>query len=815
MSIDRADLLRASTTLTGIDLIAVSPSQTVLTVFLQHDVLPAAVAAQLAALPVDDIHIEAIGAVDPARVPVLQSVSPLPPPVDGRAVLQFLTAMPGGFGDYRLRIDSPAIDPYFNNVRFSFKAACDSDLDCETEPRPCPPDERIDFPVDYRARDFWSFRRALTDFAAQRYPEWQDRLEADIGMMVLELTAALGDEFAYANDRLNREGRLDQASQRRSLRHLARLVDYPLDDGAGAFAWIDVQASAAGFVDAGTAITDAQRQLVFEIGRGLADRPIALPPKAPAKFAIDPARNEIPAYIWDENDTCLLAGTTELTITGAHETALQPDNAIDPKGRWVLLLTRPPSPDIPERRLAVRLKDARDEVDPLTAAPITRLELETPALFDLDLETLVLRANLLPATAGAYHETRFRIGPPDDPADPDARLPMAVERVGPDSTVCYPDPGSASDLAARVKTLFSLAGSDETPLVWHADKSGALRPEVQVLCEDEKAEWEWRPSLVGETTAEPDDALFTLEDGLYRRVVGFERFGKVTELIDYATGEGTTLRFGDGEFGMAPAAGSRFTVRYRLGNGSRGNVAPDTLTVLPIAVAGVLSVNNPLAGTGGRDPETAQAIRTNAPQAFRAITHRAVQPDDYARIAERDPAVQKAGATSRWTGSWPTIFVTPDPHETTIVSAGLRKDLMLLLNRARQAGREVKLMEPRYADFDLEIRLCVAANAYRGEVEEAALAALFGTAGQGGGFFDPDNFTFGMPLSRAALIAALQGVPGVRGVEAMRVRRPGYFEWRSFDELTLPVGLSELVRVTNSRALPERGAVRLIMEGGA
>lgn len=815
MSIDRADLLRASTTLTGIDFVAVSPSQTVLTVFLQHDVLPAAVAAQLAALALEDIHIEAVGAVDPVRVPVIQSASPLPAPVDGRAVLQFLTAMPGGFGDYRLRIDSPVIDPYFNNIRFSFKAACDSDLDCEADPRACPPDEQVDFPVDYRARDFWSFRRALTDFAAQRYPDWQDRLEADIGMMVLELTAALGDEFAYANDRLSREGRLDQASQRRSLRHLARLVDYQLDDGAGAFAWIDVQASAAGFVDAGTAITDAQRQLVFEIGRGLADRPLASPPQPPAKFAIDPARNEIAAYIWDENDTCLLAGATKLTIAGAHEAQLQPDAAIDAEGRWVLLMTRPPSPDIPERRLVVRLLDARDDVDPLTSAPITRLVLETPAAFDLDLETLVLRANLLPATAGAAHQARFRIGPPDDPADPDADLPMAVERVGADSTVCYPDPGSPADLAARVKTLFSLAGSDETPLVWHSDPSGTLHPEVQVLCERDKSAWQWQPALVGETTAEPDDRFFTLEDGLYRRVVGFERFGKVTELIDYATGEGTTLRFGDGEFGMAPAAGDRFTVRYRLGNGSRGNAAPDTLTVLPVAVPGVVSVNNPLAGTGGRDPETAQAIRTNAPQAFRAITYRAVQPDDYARIAERDPRIQKAGATSRWTGSWPTMFVTPDPHESTTVSPALRKDLLLALDRTRQAGRECKLMTPRYADFDLEIRLCVAANAYRGEVEEAALAALFGKPGLAGGFFDPDNFTFGMPLSRAALIAVLQGVPGVRGVEAMRVRRPGYFEWRTFDELSLPVGISELVRVTNSRALPERGAVRLIMEGGA
>jgi hypothetical protein len=108
----------------------------------------------------------------------------------------------------------------------------------------------------------------------------------------------------------------------------------------------------------------------------------------------------------------------------------------------------------------------------------------------------------------------------------------------------------------------------------------------------------------------------------------------------------------------------------------------------------------------------------------------------------------------------------------------------------------------------------VAANAYPGEVKEAALRALFGDRGRGG-FFDPDNFSFGTPLSRAALIAALQAVPGVKAVESMRVRRRGWFDWRTFDAFALPVGVNELVRVANDPDLPERGAVRLLMEGGA
>lgn len=815
MAIDRVDVLRASTTLTGIDFVQIASSQTEILVFLQHDVLPAAVANALAALSPSDIHITGAGQADPPRVKVLQNVSPLPPPVDGRAVMRLIVEMPGGFGYYRLGLDTPVIDPYFNDVRFSFKAACDSELDCQTPAPECPQDASVDFPVDYRARDFWSFRQALVDFASQRYPDWQDRLEADVGMMVLELLAALGDEFAYAQDRLARESTLETATQRRSLRHLARLVDYPLDDGSGAFAWLDIQALAAVTLPAGTAVCDAQSQVLFEIGHGLRDQP--LPPAPPVAYPISPARNQLAAYLWDENDTCLAAGGTSLTLQGAHAIDLQPEPAIDPVGRWVLLRTQPPSPDIPERRLAVRIVAAHDDVDPLTALPITRITWDTPTPFDLDLDTLTLRGNLLPATSGITRTQRFRIGPAGDPLDAEPDLPLAVERIGIASTLCYPEPGSDEDAASRVKFLFPLAESERTPLVWLPIATAAgmrMRPEVD-LARDQDGSWSWLAALVGEETAAPTAKVFTLEDGVFRRVVGFERMGRVSELVDYASGEGTSLRFGDGEFGMAPSEGSKFTLRYRLGNGSRMNVAPDTLVRFPNGVpAGVGSVANPLAGAGGRDPESAEHIRINAPQAFRALTYRAVQPADYEEIAGRLPWVQQAGAAVRWTGSWSTVFATPDVRDEVGLSAAHRLELEQLIERVRQAGREAKVMDPRYADIDLEIRLCVAANAYRGEVKEAALAALFGKHG-GQGFFDPDNFRFGTPLSRAALIATLQAVPGVRAVEGMKVRRRGRFDWRDFTEFALPVGVNELVRVANDRDLPERGAVRLVMEGGA
>jgi hypothetical protein len=810
--IDRLNLLRASTSLTGIDFIQVSASQRELLVFLQHDILPAALATALAAISPDQITISAEGQVDPPRIRVRRNVKPLPAPVNGRAVLRLQLERAGGFGFYRLRINAAAIDPYFNNVRFSFKAACDSELDCREPAHACPADETVDFGVDYRARDFWSFRQALLDFAAQRYPDWQDRLEADVGMMVLELLAGLGDEFAYAQDRLAREASLETASQRRSLRHLARLVDYRVGNGAGAFAWLDVEALASVSVAAGTAACDLNQQVWFEIGRGLEQMP---PLGAPISFPISPARNQLSPYIWDENDTCLPAGSTSLCLNGDHALLLQPDTLLDPLGRPVLLRTDPLTPDLPARRLVVHILEALPDADPLTSQAITRIRWQEPTPWELDLQTLSLRGNLLPATSGRTREQRFRIGEPDGPSDPEPNLPRAVERLGIGSPLCDDGPGGAVE-PARVKLLFSLPDSDATPLVWLAHPSAAgtrWRPEVQLI-QDGLGAWHWLEALVGETTAGPAEQAFTLEDGVFRRLVAFEQAGRLTEHVDYASGEGSTIRFGDGVFGLQPPEHAKFTVRWRLGNGSRMNVAADTLVRWSSVPAGVGAVTNPLPASGGRDPETAEQIRVNAPHAFRGLSQRAVQTADYAAIAERLPWVQAAGATSRWTGSWPTVFVTPDPRAVVGLAAAPRRELEGLLDRVRQAGRDVQVLDPRYADIDLEIRLCAASNAYRGEVKEAALRALFGVGGRGG-FFNPDNFSFGTPLSRAALIAALQAVPGVKAVEAMRVRRRGWFDWRTFDAFALPVGVNELVRVANNPALPERGAVRLLMDGGA
>jgi predicted phage baseplate assembly protein len=332
---------------------------------------------------------------------------------------------------------------------------------------------------------------------------------------------------------------------------------------------------------------------------------------------------------------------------------------------------------------------------------------------------------------------------------------------------------------------------------------------------DEANPWEWCRSFLGTNASQGNDPHFTLDDGVWKRVVGYQRIGREIVHRDYAGSEGKTVRFGDGEFGMVPNQGTIFQVTYRLGNGRRGNVAADSLTGFDRGSLGFIeAVTNPLPVENGVDPETPQQVRQLAPDAFRAITYRAVRPEDYAEAAERLPWVQRASGSFRWTGSWITAFVTPDPLDATALTEDQHRELSEQIDRFRQAGREAYVAEPRYADLDLEITICVEPFAYRGEVKERVLEALLGRIGQPG-FFSPDNFTFGTPLRRSQLEATIQRVTGVKAVEGIRYRRRGVFDWRDLAGPHYPVGDFEVIRVDNDPNHPGHGSLKLEMRGGA
>ncbi len=280
------------------------------------------------------------------------------------------------------------------------------------------------------------------------------------------------------------------------------------------------------------------------------------------------------------------------------------------------------------------------------------------------------------------------------------------------------------------------------------------------------------------------------------------------------------LRFGDGSLGAMPDAGMTFVVTYRIGNGPAGNVGAETIRriVFRDNVPGglVLVPKNPLPARGGTAPEPLADAKLYAPHAFRSDIKRAITAEDYARVAEQHPDVQRAAASLCWMGSWYEVKVAIDPYGADEASAALLSAVTAHLRPYRRIGHAVKVRPAVYVPLDIELRVQVLPHHLRGHVK-AALRRVFsnrvlpdGTLG----FFHPDNLTFGKSIHLSALVAAAQAVEGVEYVAVTRLKR--YFELPNQErELgRLLIGPFEIPRCDNDRNFPENGSISFIMEGG-
>ncbi len=94
---------------------------------------------------------------------------------------------------------------------------------------------------DYTNRDYASLLTSLLDLAAQKFPEWTDRSENDLGRLLLESFAYVGDVLLYYQDRIANEAFLSTAVERRSAIDLLELIGYTLATPAPASAELTVR----------------------------------------------------------------------------------------------------------------------------------------------------------------------------------------------------------------------------------------------------------------------------------------------------------------------------------------------------------------------------------------------------------------------------------------------------------------------------------------------------------------------------------------------------------------------------------------------
>ena len=286
-------------------------------------------------------------------------------------------------------------------------------------------------------------------------------------------------------------------------------------------------------------------------------------------------------------------------------------------------------------------------------------------------------------------------------------------------------------------------------------------------------------------------------------------------VVEVETDGAATLRFGDGTHGRRPETGTVFSATYRVGNGVAGNVGAGALAHVATLNGAITGATNPIAAAGGLDPETADAIRRDAPEAY-LVQERAVTRDDYASVSERNPDVQRAAATFRWTGSWHTVFVTADRLGGAQVDADFKTELEDFLDRYRMAGYDLDVDGPRYVPLEVGLLVCCKPDYFRAHVQAAVLEVLSSHVRADGslGFFHPDRFTFGGPVYLSAVVAAAQDVEGVQSVTPLVFQRQRDDSSSALDSGVLELSRLEIAQLDDDPSFPEHGVLELTMGGG-
>jgi hypothetical protein len=801
--------------LNGIEYLEVAPGQRRLEV---HFVLPLGLAP---AVPLTAANVEIRGGVR-VRDPQVTGI------VWHDEVLLVDVATAGDFSRYVLRLVATAgvaappagIDPALAQIEFSFKVDCLSDLDCRSE-IVCPPETATAPAIDYLARDYASFGRLLLDRLSAVMPDWRERSPADLWVTVAEAVAFRGDELSYYQDAVATEAYLGTARQRVSVRRHTRLLDYAFHDGCNARCWVTFEAGAAadGRTLAGCdPTTGLGGTLLLTRVPGLSPSidadaaETALRAGAQAFELLEPttiytAHNAMRFYTWSDDECCLPRGATLAFLRDneanplrlcagdvlvfeslASTTTGEPADA-DRQQRHVLRLTRV-DPEAPLDRGVRGVPPMRR--DPVTDLPFVEIEwAEADALpFALCLSKRirgVLHTDMAGASGNVALADHGHTAPRVETlsALPGGRIP----RYPLDGTVVAP-----LTQQARVQ----VAGSDVTVLVDSgASASAALqwdladvRPAIDLRSEGNRRRWTAQRDLLASDSEESEFVVETENDGH------------------------AVLRFGDGVNGRRPQADDILQARLRTGNGVEGNIGAEAIG--HVVAPDIVNVRNPIAATGGIDPQPLSQARLYAPQAFRR-QERAVTAADYGAVAEREPRVQRAVATRRWTGSWYTMFITIDRRGSDTIDPVFEADLLRFIERFRLASHDIEIDAPRFVALDIALHVCTQRGFFAADVEGRLLEAFSADRLPTGqtGFFHPDRFTFGQPVYLSAVIAEAMRVPGVAYVTPTRFQRLGRNPAGEIDNGRIPISRLEIARLDNDPNAPEHGRIQFDVDIGA
>jgi hypothetical protein len=243
--------------------------------------------------------------------------------------------------------------------------------------------------------------------------------------------------------------------------------------------------------------------------------------------------------------------------------------------------------------------------------------------------------------------------------------------------------------------------------------------------------WQEAPTLFGLDTSDKDYIVRRADDGT------------------------STVTFGDPA--ARPKTGQQnISATYRTGIGLAGNVGAGTLSLLQSRPPGLRGVTNPLAASGGADPQDLAHARINAP--LTALTlDRIVSLDDYQSFAQAFAGVGKAQAVALWSGQIEKVYITVAAADGTSIdpTMPLYQTLVQAIERAHDPVQKFVVAGYQPVPFNLSATVVIDQPTFQPDVVLAQVGAALSAA------FSFDQRSFGQAVTAAEILALIQAVPGV------------------------------------------------------
>jgi hypothetical protein len=247
--------------------------------------------------------------------------------------------------------------------------------------------------------------------------------------------------------------------------------------------------------------------------------------------------------------------------------------------------------------------------------------------------------------------------------------------------------------------------------------------------------------------------------------------------------------------GMSPPAGSRLTIRYRVGGGAQTNVdsytinKPGSVDLFTMATGATandirnsIEVINLVPSEGGGPAETVSEIKTNA-ESFFASQIRAVTREDFlaqvmtmpARFGRPTKAYIKNADYNRYAVD---LHVLSEDTNGNLIAPSfiLRENIKTYLGKLRMMTEGINILAADVINIGVKFGVVISTRFNRAEVLTKCLLAMKD-------YLDTANAQIGQPLVLSDMRAKLQNIDGVISVYRFEITslKGGKYATTSFD----------------------------------